>query len=116
MTASIVARDPGTGELGVAVFTAYPSVGMRVLFAEAAVGAVAAQGTPERGCGPRALGLLREGRGAAEVAEALADGPTAATTQLAVLAAGGDMAGFTAAGCVPYVGEDSASTAAARRT
>ena len=46
------------------------------------------------------------GHGAAAVAEALADGPAAATTQLAVLAAGGDMAGVTGAGCVPHVGEE----------
>jgi uncharacterized Ntn-hydrolase superfamily protein len=61
MTASIVARDARTGELGVAVFTAYPSVGMRVPFAEPGVGVVASQGLADRSVGRHALGKLREG-------------------------------------------------------
>jgi len=48
MTASILARDAQAGELGVAVFTAYPSVGMRVPFAEPGVGVVATQVLAER--------------------------------------------------------------------
>jgi len=108
VTASIVARDPDTGELGVAVFTAYPSVGMRVPFAEPGVGAVATQAMVERSFGPRALWMLREGADAATVVDELISAdPAAATRQLAVLAAGGEMAGFTGEDCVPHCGEAS---------
>ena len=42
-TFSIVARDPATGDLGVAVQSHWFSVGSRVIWAEAGVGAVATQ-------------------------------------------------------------------------
>ena len=106
MTASILARDARTGELGVAVFTAYPSVGMRVPFAEPAVGVVATQGTAERSFGPRGLRMLREGAHAgAVVRELIAGDPAAATRQVAVLSADGDSAGFTGEACVPFTAE-----------
>src|SRR5215469_14807303 len=106
MTASIVARDAQTGDLGVAVFTAYPSVGMRVPFAEPGVGVVASQGLADRSFGPRALGNLRDGARADEVVQRLiAADPAAATRQVALLSADGDAAGFTGEACVPYVGE-----------
>ena len=77
------------------MFTAYPSVGMRVPFAEPGVGVVASQGLADRSVGRHALGKLREGASAAEVVEQLigAD-PAAATRQVAVLCAEGDAAGF----------------------
>jgi len=76
MTASILARDPATGELGVAAFTAYPAVGMRAPFAEPGVGAVATRGMAERSFGPRGLGMPREGaRPPAVVAALLEDAP-----------------------------------------
>ncbi len=106
MTASILARDPATGELGVAVFTAWPGVGRLVPFAEPGVGAVATQSFVEVSFGPRGLEMLREGAGAAEVVERLiAADPNPAVRQLGVLAAGGDAAGFTGDACVPQVGE-----------
>ena len=106
MTASIIARDPVTGELGVAVFTAYPSVGMRVPFAEPGVGVVATQSFAERSFGPRGLRLLRDGMtAAAVVGELIAADSAPATRQLAVLSARGDGTGFTGDGCVPYAGE-----------
>ena len=106
MTASILARDPGTGELGAAVFSAYPSVGMRVPFAEAGIGAVATQAMAERSFGPRGLRLLREGaRPGIVVEQLLGADQAAAARQLAVLAADGETAGYTGAACVPFVGE-----------
>jgi uncharacterized Ntn-hydrolase superfamily protein len=106
MTASIVARDADTGELGVAVFTAYPSVGMRVPFAEPGVGVVAIQGIADRSLGPRALRRLREGADAAAVLEELIlPDRAAATRQLAILSTDGESAGFTGEGCIPCAGE-----------
>ena len=109
MTASILARDAETGELGIAVFTAYPSVGMRVPFAEPGVGVVASQGSGDRSFGPRALQRLREGASPGEVVEELigTDGASA-TRQLALLSARGEKAGFTGEGCVPFTGETTA--------
>lgn len=106
MTASIVALDAQSGEVGVAVFTAYPSVGMRVPFAEAGVGVVATQGMTERSFGPRGLAMLREGaRAGAVVEQLIGDDPGADTRQVAVLSADGETAGFTGDACVPYAGE-----------
>jgi uncharacterized Ntn-hydrolase superfamily protein len=106
MTASIVARDPDTGELGVAVFTAWPGVGGIVPFAEPGVGAVATQSFVEVSFGPRGLEMLREGASATEVVERLIESDTKpAMRQLGVLAANGDAAGFTGEHCVSYAGE-----------
>jgi uncharacterized Ntn-hydrolase superfamily protein len=106
VTASILARDPATGELGVAVFTAYPSVGMRVPFAEPGVGAAATQATAERSFGPRGLEMLRSGTPPAEVVDALiASDPGSAVRQLAILSADGSSAAFTGAACIDFKGE-----------
>ncbi len=106
MTASIVARDSGTGELGVAVFTAWPAVGAIVPFAEPGVGAVATQSFVEISFGPRGLEMLRDGVSAAETVERLIGSDSKpATRQLGVMTAEGESAGFTGDGCVPYAGE-----------
>ena len=110
MTASIVARDPDTGELGVAVFTAWPAVGAVVPFAQPGVGAVATQSLVEISFGPRALELIRAGVGPTEAVEQLiASDPKPAVRQLAVLAADGEGGGFTGDACVPYAGETEGS-------
>jgi uncharacterized Ntn-hydrolase superfamily protein len=106
MTASIVARDSGTGELGVAVFTAWPAVGAIVPFAEPGVGAVATQSFVEISFGPRGLEMLRGGASASRVVERLIGSDwKPATRQLGVMRADGDSAGFTGEGCVPYAEE-----------
>ena len=60
-TFSIVARDPATGEMGVAVQSHWFSVGSVVSWAEAGVGAVATQSFVDPGYGPRGLDLMRRG-------------------------------------------------------
>ena len=110
VTASIVARDPDTGELGVAVFTAWPAVGSVVPFAEPGVGAVATQSLVEISFGPRALELLAAGVSASDAVEQLiGSDPKPGVRQLAVLAADGECAGFTGEECVPYA-EETAGT------
>jgi len=59
-TYSIVALDPKTGEMGVAVQSHWFSVGSVVSWAEAGVGAVAIQSLVEVSFGPRGLELLTE--------------------------------------------------------
>ena len=62
VTYSIVARDPATGELGVAVQSHWFSVGSIVTWARPGVGAVATQANVETAYGPLALDLLAAGR------------------------------------------------------
>ena len=70
-TFSIVARDPATGQMGIAVASRYFSVGSVVPWAEADVGAVATQADVNVGYGPKALTLLRQGLTAQQVADRL---------------------------------------------
>ncbi len=88
MTYSIVARDDGTGELGVAVQTAMFAVGSIVPWARPGVGAVATQAIGEPAYGPRCLDALASGKGAAEaLAAAQADDPMAVLRQVGVVGA-----------------------------
>ena len=68
---SIVAFDPETGELGVAVASRYFAVGAVVPWAAADVGAIATQASVNVGYGPRALELLKEGLTAQQVMDRL---------------------------------------------
>lgn len=70
-TFSIVAIDPKTGDLGVAVASRVFGVGNHVPWAEAGVGAVATQAAMNGGYGPRGLELLRQGLSAQQVLERL---------------------------------------------
>lgn len=70
-TYSIVARDPATGEMGVAVQSHWFSVGAIVPWAEAGVGAVATQSFVEPSYGTLGLELMRLGRSAPEALKAL---------------------------------------------
>src|SRR5262245_49780072 len=60
-TFSIVAIDPATGVMGIAVASRYFAVGAVVPWAEAGVGAVATQANVNVGYGSRALELLKQG-------------------------------------------------------
>ena len=73
-TYSIVARDPATGELGVAVQSHWFSVGSIVSWAEAGVGAVATQSFIDPAYGPLGLELMRAGRSAPDTLKALLAG------------------------------------------
>jgi uncharacterized Ntn-hydrolase superfamily protein len=70
-TFSIVARDPQTGDMGVAVQSHWFSVGSIVSWAEAGVGAVATQSFVDPGYGLKGLGLMRGGTSAPEALQQL---------------------------------------------
>lgn len=70
-TFSIVARDPATGNFGVAVQSHWFSVGSMVTWAEAGVGAVATQAMVETSYGPLGLELMRAGKSADQALTAL---------------------------------------------
>ncbi len=105
MTYSIVARDPQTGELGVAVQTRAFAVGMTVPWARAGVGAVATQAFSERSYGPLGLELLAAGRSPDETLAGLvtADAQSAAR-QVAMVDAQGRAAAHTGDRCIPECG------------
>jgi uncharacterized Ntn-hydrolase superfamily protein len=106
MTYSIVARDPTTGELGVAVQSHFFSVGSVVPWARPGVGAVATQANARVDYGPRGLELMAEGRSAAEALEALrAQDPGADARQVGMLDARGGVAGHTGSLCIRYAGD-----------
>src|SRR5687767_9678543 len=73
-TYSIVARDPNTGELGVAVQSHWFSVGPIVAWAEAGVGAVATQSFVDPSYGKLGLDLMRAGKSAPDSLKALIAG------------------------------------------
>lgn len=72
-TYSIVARDPATGQLGVAVQSHWFSVGPIVAFAEAGVGAVATQSFVDPSYGPLGLELMKGGKTAPRALAALVE-------------------------------------------
>jgi uncharacterized Ntn-hydrolase superfamily protein len=73
-TYSIVARDPNTGELGVAVQSHWFSVGPIVAWAEAGVGAVATQSFVDPSYGKLGLELMRTGKSAPDALKSLLAG------------------------------------------
>ena len=73
-TFSIVARDPNTGELGVAVQSHWFSVGPIVPWAEAGVGAVATQSFVDPSYGKLGLELMRAGKSAPDALKSLLAG------------------------------------------
>jgi uncharacterized Ntn-hydrolase superfamily protein len=104
-TFSIVAADPGTREVGVAVQSKFLSVGAAVPWVSADAGAVATQAWANTTYGPRGLALLREGRApAAVIAELIRDDPAAEDRQIGVVAPDGAAATFTGAGCMDWAG------------
>jgi uncharacterized Ntn-hydrolase superfamily protein len=104
-TFSIVAADPASGEVGVAVASRFFAVGSVVPFARAGVGAVATQASANTSYGPRALELLARGVTAAEAIEVVtrAD-PDAGRRQVGVVDAAGGAASFTGPGCNAWAG------------
>ncbi len=105
-TYSIVARDPATGELGVAVQSHYFSVGPVVPWAEAGVGAVATQSLVLVDYGPLGLDLMRHGLTARQALDSLlrAD-PHHEGRQVAMVDAHGNVATYTGPACIPDAGD-----------
>jgi uncharacterized Ntn-hydrolase superfamily protein len=105
MTYSLIARDPETGELGVAVQSHWFSVGPIVPWACPGVGAVATQANVEVSYGPRGLALLAAGLAPAAVLERLREGdPAASSRQVAIIDARGRAATFTGDSCIAFAG------------
>ncbi len=105
-TYSIVARDPDTGDLGVAVQSHWFSVGALVPWARAGVGAVATQSMVEASYGPKGLDLMATGQDAVTTLSYLLEQDDHADIrQVAMVDAGGMAAAHTGARCIPEAGQ-----------
>ena len=95
-TYSIVARDPNTGELGVAVQSHWFSVGPIVAWAEAGVGAVATQSFVDPSYGKNGLDMMRAGKTAPDtLKELLAKDEGREVRQVAMIDAQGRVDAWT---------------------
>ena len=95
-TFSIVARDPATGELGVAVQSHWFSVGTTVVWAEAGVGAIATQSFVDPSYGRNGLDLMRAGKsGPDSLKELLAKDEAREVRQVAMIDAQGRVDAWT---------------------
>lgn len=104
-TYSIVARDPETGELGVAVQSHYFSVGPIVPWVRAGVGAVATQSLVDVSYGPLGLELMAGGKSAPEaLAALLAADEQREVRQVAMVDASGRVAVHTGERCIAHAG------------
>jgi len=105
MTYSIVARDPETGELGVAVQSRAFNTGAVVPWATPGVGVVATQSYTEVSYGPLGLELLRAGKSPEQaLADLVAADDDSAYRQVAILGAGGQVAVHVGEACIPAAG------------
>jgi len=104
-TFSIVAYDPDTQELGVAVQSKFIAVGSVVPWAKAGVGAVATQAYANTTYGPKALELLAKGETPDAVMSTITDAdPRSAVRQVGIVSAKGASATFTGGNCNAWAG------------
>ncbi len=104
-TFSIVAFDPETDSLGVAVQSKFLAVGSVVPWARAGVGAVATQAMANYNYGPRGLQLMEEGTTADETVEVLVSADEDRDhRQVGVVDSGGRAATYTGSECFDWAG------------
>ncbi len=104
-TFSIVAFDPASGELGVAVASRFFAVGSVVPWAKAAVGAVATQSFANTTFGWRSLELMEKGATPQEVLDILIrHDEDPARRQIGIVAFDGQSETYTGSGCLPWAG------------
>jgi uncharacterized Ntn-hydrolase superfamily protein len=104
-TFSIVAYDPATGDLGVAVQSKFFAVGSVVPWAESGVGAIASQAYGNTTFGPLGLELLAEGADVEDVLAALLiDDKDRAQRQVGIVDARGKATAYTGEECMAWAG------------
>ena len=105
MTWSIIARDPATGQFGIAVATKFFAVGARVPHIAANIGGIATQALVNPYYGIDGVKLLREGRSPREVVDTLLAADSGRESrQLHIMDAGGRIASHTGRDCVDWCG------------
>jgi len=104
-TFSIVAFDPETGDLGVAVQSKFPNVRAVVPWAKAGVGAVATQSFANTSYGSRGLKLMENGASAEEAMRILTSSDEQREQrQAGIVDASGRSANFTGKECFNWAG------------
>ncbi len=105
-TFSIVAHDPGNGDLGVAVASKFLAVGAVVPWARAGAGAIATQSFANLSFGPGGLGLLERGLSAdAVLRELIANDDLREQRQVGIVDRDGQAVAFTGSECQPWAGQ-----------
>ncbi len=105
MTWSIIAKDPATGHVGIAVTTCAFAVGARVPFIATGVGAIATQAFVNPFYGSRGLELLKAGASAADVVRIVTGADEGRSDrQVHVMDGEGRFATYTGDTCVPWAG------------
>ena len=104
-TFSIVAYDPASGELGIAVQSRFFAVGTVVPWAKAGVGAIATQSYANTTYGPRGLAMLEAGMSPQAVMDSLtgSDGMRA-RRQAGIIDARGNAVTYTGDSCLSWAG------------
>lgn len=104
-TYSIVARDPETGQIGVAVQSHWFNVGSTVPWAEAGVGAVATQSFVDPSYGKLGLDLMRAGKSAPDALRSLIAGDDGRDVrQVAMIDSAGRVMAYTGSKDIPEAG------------
>jgi uncharacterized Ntn-hydrolase superfamily protein len=104
-TFSIVARDPSTGQMGVAVQSHWFSVGSVVTWAEAGVGAVATQSFIDPAYGHKGIDLMRRGTAAPAALEQLVAADKQPNgRQVAMIDASGRVSAYTGKSAIAAAG------------
>jgi uncharacterized Ntn-hydrolase superfamily protein len=105
MTWSIIARDPLTGQIGIAVATKFFAVGARVPHIAPRIGGVATQALVNLYYGIDGVRLLREGKTPGDViATLIAADDGRESRQLHIMDVGGRIAAHTGRECVDWCG------------
>ena len=105
MTFSIVAFDPESGDLGVAVQSKFPNVGSVIPFAKAGVGAVATQSFSNTDYATRGFALLRNGASPEQAIDILTgNDPDRDYRQVGIVDGQGRAASFTGGACFDWAG------------
>ena len=103
-TFSIVAFDPETQELGVAVQSKFIAVGSVVPWAKAGWGAIATQSYANTTYGPKGLELLAKHKPEEVLAKLTEEDKRAEVRQVGIVNAQGESATFTGKQCNPWAG------------
>lgn len=104
-TFSIVAFDPETKELGIAVQSKFLGVGAVVPWARAGVGAVATQAWANTTFGPEGLELMAKGESAEATMKKLLEADAGRERrQVGIVDGKGNIATFTGKGCIDWAG------------
>jgi uncharacterized Ntn-hydrolase superfamily protein len=105
VTFSIVAHDPQTNELGIAVASKFPAVGSLVPWIDLEAGAIATQAYANLEYGRTGLKLLKSGKSSPEVFKDLIDHDEGRETrQVGMIDKNGQKVTFTGKECYPWAG------------